>query len=189
MNRITCALVVLGLSLAVAAPAMASDKEPKPIQVHEKMTIKATVEAIDQANRTVTLKGPKGSLMTLAVDEGVQRFGALKVGDQVNATYYESVVIEVRKPGTAPAGETVAAAAGTLPGSKPAGAAVVQSTTTVTVEAIDMATPAVTVKTADGNSVSFRVHKKKHLEGLKVGDQIVIVKTDALMIDIQAAKG
>ena len=188
MKTTPAMVVALGLSLALAGTALAAAKEPKSIQVHEKIKIKATVEAIDQANRTVTLKGPKGNLMTLAVDESVQRFSALKVGDQVNATYYESVVVEVRKPGQAP-DDSLAIAGGTLAGSKPGGAAVVQTTTTVTVEAIDMATPAVTVKTADGNSVSFRVHKKKYLEGVKVGDQVVIVETDALMIDVQAGKG
>ena len=35
----------------------------------DKVTVHATIEAIDSTNRTVVLKGPKGDLQTLVVDE------------------------------------------------------------------------------------------------------------------------
>ena len=50
-------------------------------------------------NRVVTLKGPKGNVVDVAVDPSDKRFDTLKVGDQVKATYYESLAMRVRKPG------------------------------------------------------------------------------------------
>src|SRR6185295_13260501 len=92
---------VCALSLALAGSVPADEtKTPKPVVVKDKMTLKATVEAIDHTNRTVTLKGPKGNLVTLTVDEAVTRFDAMKVGDKVTADYYEQVVYEIQKPGT-----------------------------------------------------------------------------------------
>jgi len=177
------------LATAVGGSAHAAEtKAPKPIVVEDKVTMKATVEAIDKANRMVTLKGPKGNVLTLPVDESVERFDKIKVGDQITAQYFESVVAEIVRPGAAPAPDNLAGAGGKLPGEKPAGVVAAQATMTVTVEAIDPETPAVTVRTADGNSVSFRVRQKKYLKDVKVGDQVTITKTEALMIAVEEPK-
>jgi len=182
-------LVALGVSIALGGAVMSADTtQPKPIHVSEKITMKATVEAIDPTGRTVTLKGPKGNLKTFQVDESVKRFNEVKVGDEITATYFESVALEVRKAGSEPTDDSLDVAATAIPGAKPAGVAMSQTTRTVTVEAIDLATPAVTVKGADGSSKSYRVKEKKYLENVKVGDQIVVVYTEGLMIDVQAPK-
>jgi hypothetical protein len=189
MRKSSAALLGSALFLAVAASAFAADtKPPKPIVVKDKITIKATVEAIDKGNRTLTLKGPKGNLMTLPVDESVQRFDNVKVGDTVTADYYESVAYDVRKPGSPATPDAAAAKAGALPGEKPAGAVMGMTVTTVTIEAIDPTIPAVSVRTADGNILSFRIQHKKNLEGVNVGDQVVITQTAALVISVEAAK-
>jgi len=53
----------------------------------------------DRADRTVTLKGPQGNLVDVYVDESHKGFDSLKVGESIKATYYESVVVHVRKEG------------------------------------------------------------------------------------------
>ena len=68
----------------------------------EQETITATVEAIDSSNRTVTLKGPKGNYVTVAVPGDVKRFESIKVGDKLTATYYTNLVLSVQKPGDKP---------------------------------------------------------------------------------------
>jgi Cu/Ag efflux protein CusF len=55
----------------------------------------------------------------------------------------------------------------------------------VTVDAIDMAVPSVTVRADDGRKMSFRVENKKNLEGVKVGDRVEITYTQALAISVQ----
>jgi len=177
-------VVFLGL---IGAASAADTALPKPIVVKDKVTMKATIEAIDSTNRLVTLKGSKGDSMTLPVDEDVVRFDQMKVGDTVTATYYESVAYEIEAPGaTTPTGEAVAAAP--LAGSKLGAAGVSMTVTTVTIEAIDPVTPAVTVRTADGDVQSFRVRHKKNLKNVKVGDKVIITHTKALMIAVEAPK-
>ena len=65
-------------------------------------TISATVEAIDQSRRVVTLKGPKGNYVDVAVPADVKRFDNIKVGDKLTATYYENLVLSVQRPGEKP---------------------------------------------------------------------------------------
>lgn len=189
MNSTLKTVLALGLGFAIAGAVVAAeDKTPKPIEVKDKVTVKATVEAVDKANRTITIKGKKGDMITMPVDEAVERFDAIKVGDTIEATYYESVVVQVLKPGTAPTGMTVAAMGGKSEGAKPGGMVAGQTTMTVTITAIDAATPAVTVKTADGSSMSFRVQKPKYLKEVKVGDQVMITKTEALAVAVTPSK-
>jgi hypothetical protein len=171
-----------GLTLAADTAA------PKSISMHDKVTVKATVEAIDHTNRTVDLKGPKGNITTLYVDESVTRFDKMKVGDVVTAQYYESVVYELQKPGTPAAPDSITDSSGKLAGEKPGGGAMVKAVSTVTIEEIDLATPAVKVKTSDGAHLSFRVHDVNNLKGVKVGDQVKITETAALMIAVDPAK-
>jgi Cu/Ag efflux protein CusF len=78
--------------------------------------------------------------------------------------------------------------AGTMGGAKPGGMVAGQTTMTVTITEIDQDTPAVTVKTADGNSLSFRVQKKHYLKDVKVGDQVMITQTETLAVAVEAAK-
>jgi len=172
---------------ALAAPADET-KQPKPITVSDKVTMKATVEAIDKTNRVLTIKGPKDELMDVQVDESVQRFDQIKIGDKITAQYYESVVVEILKPGAAAKPDTMTAGVTRIAGEKPARSATAQATTTVTIEAIDLDTPAVTVKKADGASVSFRVKQKKYLKDVKVGDQVAITQTSRLVIQVEESK-
>jgi hypothetical protein len=81
----------------------------------------------------------------------VQRFSELKVGDKVTVRYYESVVYQIQKPGAAPvpAGEQAGIVRGEGP--KPGGTISRQMTATVTVTAIDMKVPSVTIRTDDGS--------------------------------------
>ena len=189
MTKSCSVLLGSALFLAVAAsPFAAETKASKPIVVKDKVKIKATVEAIDHGNRTVTLKGPKGNLMTLPVDESVERFDNVKIGDTITAEYYESVAYDVRKAGEPAAPDAAAAQTGALPGDKPGGAVMGMTVTTVTIEAIDPKIPAVSVRTTDGNLLSFRVQHKKNLEGVSVGDQVVITQTAALVISVEGTK-
>ena len=63
------------------------------------VTVTATVEAIDQKTRMVTLRGPDGKLTTVHAGDQVKNLAQVKKGDQVVVTYYESLAYEVHKPG------------------------------------------------------------------------------------------
>ncbi len=66
--------------------------------VVDTVEITGTVEAIDYAKRTVTLKGPQGNARTIKVDPSVKRFKEVKKGEQVVARFTEALAISVKKP-------------------------------------------------------------------------------------------
>lgn len=60
--------------------------------------LRAAVEAIDYVNRTVSLKGPEGRVVTLKVGDQAVRFNEVKKGDHVVVVYTEALGISVTKP-------------------------------------------------------------------------------------------
>ena len=73
-------------------------------------------------------------------------------------------------------------------GPRPGGTLSAQLTAVVTVEAIDAKIPSVTIKTGDGNTMSFKVEDPKNLTGVKVGDRVQVTYTRALAISVEAPK-
>jgi Cu/Ag efflux protein CusF len=146
-----------------------------------------TIVAIDSQSRMVTLKDKDGFIDSVYAGPDVQRFDALKVGDQVTFRYYESIVYAIQKPGTpppAPRADDVTAVRN--PGAKPSATLSTQMTATVTVQAINLKIPSVTIAKDDGSWTSFKVDNKKNLEGVKAGDRVQITYTQALAIGVQA---
>ena len=170
---------VAGLTLAQAQ---------EPISKANMVKLTATIQAIDQTARTITLRDDKGSEDTFAVGDAVQRFKELKVGQRVNITYYESIVFQVLKPGEKGGGTSLEAALSRAKSALPAGTVAVQDKATVTVKAVDMAVPSITVATDDGRTVTRKIENKKYLEGVKAGDKIDITFTRALVTEVQNAK-
>ncbi len=182
--------VVFGTTLAFGALAEEKkDKDVKPSGVKER-TIKrtATVQAIDLANRVVTLKGEKGNIFDLKVGEEAKNLPQVKVGDLVTVQYYESLAFEVTKPGQAVAAGATTGVASAKPGEKPAGVAAGQVTITATVEAIDAKNHYVTLKGPDGKAKEIKVKDPKNLVNVKVGDQVAITYTEALAISVEAVE-
>jgi Cu/Ag efflux protein CusF len=173
------ATVVL-IGSAIVAEAVAQ----KPVTQQVAVTMTAVVQAIDSTKRLVTLKLDDGTTETVYCGPEVQRFDALKVGDKVTFEYIESMVYAIQKPGAAPPAESAAVTRSA--GAKPGGTISQQMTTVVTLTAIDMSVPSVTITTADA-TMTFKVEDKKHLEGFKVGDKVQITYTQALAISVAPA--
>jgi Cu/Ag efflux protein CusF len=175
-------LAVAALAVALAAPAAARQSKTQYAAVSQTFTI----VAIDQTNRIITLKDKDGYTESMYAGPEVQRFNELKVGQKVTFKYYESVVYQIQKPGaTAPAPATGDPTLTRSTGPKPGGTIAQQMTATVTVTAIDMKAPSVTIKMDDGSINSFKVDDRKNLEGVKVGDRVQITYTQALAISVQ----
>lgn len=179
-----------------ATPAIAGDAAAAPTPVvagtieEGTVTVTATVEAVDQAKRTVTLKGPKGNLVTVKADERVKNFAQIKKGDLVAATYYESLAYEVRKPGQGEPGIAVAQDVVTAkPGQKPGAAGAQSMVVTATIQAIDKTNNTVTLKGPEGNLTQpIKVKDPSKLDKVKVGDLVEITYTEALAVAVESAK-
>ena len=184
-------LVVL-FSLSVGVWAMAQDKAPakaKPGGKRERVTtLTGTVEAVDLANRVVTIKGSRGRTVELKVGEEAKNLDQVKVGDKVVAKYYESIAFRMKKPGEPEGVTSEQAVAKAKPGEVPAAVAANQVTVTATIEDISPKKTYVTLKGPEGKTVDVKVMDPKNIEGLKVGDQVVITYTQALAIALDKPK-
>jgi Cu/Ag efflux protein CusF len=184
MTRKTVFTFALALMVAGAfSPALAQ----KPVTQGAVVTETSVIQAIDSANRLVTLTNEDGTTDTVFAGPDVLRFNELKVGDKVTFKYYESIVYAIQQPGTKPP-DPGAIALVRGQGPRPGGTLSEQLTTVVTVKAIDMNIPSVTITTEDGNTMSFKVEDKKNLTGVKAGDKVQITYTRALAISVEAPK-
>jgi hypothetical protein len=179
MRRLTTACAVAAMLAAGAGAAWAQTKTI----TGEVKTTKATIEAIEAASRTLTLKREDGTYVTTVVPDGEKRFDTLKVGDKINARYYENVVLRLK-----PAGEASvdSASKAMTPGADAAVASTnaKQRTITATVAAIDHAVPSITFTGPNGWKYSSKVEDKKALEKVKVGDKVDITWTEALIVSL-----
>jgi Cu/Ag efflux protein CusF len=182
-RTVVAAFAAAALVIAFAAPA-ASAVQAKSQSAAVTETF--TIVAIDHTNRVVTLKDKDGQVDSIYAGPEVKRFDELKVGDKVTMKYYESVVYQIQKPGATPAAQSAQAAVVPGGGPRPGGTISRQMTATVTVVAIDMNVPSVTIKMDDGSQSSFKVEDKKNLAGLKAGDRVQITYTQALAISVEA---
>ena len=168
----------------LAVAAYGSEGGQKPITEGMAIEETFTIDAIDHSARIVTLKDKDGNVEDVHCGPEIQRFNQLKVGDKVTFRYYESVVMQIRRPGTAPESGSSKPTMTRTPG-KPGGTVSQQMTATVTVNAIDAKTPSVTVTANDGRKMSFKVENRKYLEGVKVGDKVEVTYTQALAISVK----
>jgi hypothetical protein len=83
---------------------------------------------------------------------------------------------------------TEQAVAKAKPGEVPAGVVANQVTVTATIEDISPKKTYVTLKGPEGKTVDVKVMDPKNIEGLKVGDQVVITYTQALAIALDKPK-
>lgn len=181
------ALVAGSLCLGTAALAGLPDETPKGEAIMASVEVTATVTAIDQATREVTLTTDDGATHSFIAGADVQNLAQVQPGDVVTVVYAEALAYEVRKGGSAVAPMTTIAGGRAEPGSKPAGAVGQQTTVTVSITAIDPAVPAVTFTGPAGNSRTIKVLHPEKLEGVSVGDTVEITYTEALAIKVVSA--
>src|SRR5262245_36820590 len=152
------------------------------------VTVTASVEAIDLAKREVTLKGPLGNSVTFTVDQQVKRLNEVKVGDLVRADYYVSFAAELRKP--TPEEEktpfVLLDTAGKAPtGTSPAAGGLRRFKVVTTIEGLDRPTQTITVKGPLGNYLTARVADPSRLTQMRIGENIVVILTEALAISLE----
>jgi hypothetical protein len=176
-------LLVLGAAAATPVHRRASADEAKPAVADvDVVTVRGTVAAVDKDQKTVTLKGPMGRTLTLAVRDP-QKLDAIQVGDPVIARYYESLVVQVEKAGQVTPGASVRESiSSSKPGETPGGAIGRQLTVIATITALDPATGAVTFKGPQGNVETVKAQDRKMLENVNVGDHVMLTYTQALAI-------
>jgi Cu/Ag efflux protein CusF len=170
---------------AATAPTAASPPLPSGTLGANLVTATARVKALDLQTRQVTLERADGSEVTIYADDTVRNLPQVKVGDVVKASYYESLAYEVKKPGTAAPGATVAEeAARARPGEKPAGAGAQVTTAVFTITGIDKAAGTVMLQGPTGRVTTVKARDPRNLERVAVGDLVEVTYTEAVAVTV-----
>ena len=170
--------VIFALALAGSASAQTSavavGSAPGMAGVAQTVKVTATVTAIDQATRDVTLKGPQGNELTVTAGAAVKNFASIKVGDKVDVQYVEeeALTLELKKGGGMVVARTEkSGAAGAKPGEKPAGAYGRQVTIVADVIGLDAAKQVVTLK-GPQRTVDLEIADPEQFKRIAKGDQV-----------------
>ena len=149
--------------------------------------ITASVEALDAAERSVTLKGPAGDSVTLAVGPEVQNFDQIRVGDLVVVRYLEALALELKKSGTAKRERTERdVTQRARPGERPAAIDAHEVHVVADVIAILPQTQTVRLR-GPTRVVDLQVHDPEQFKLVAVGDQVEATYTEAVAISVEPA--
>ncbi|HXZ48773.1 MAG TPA: hypothetical protein VEG27_07110 [Usitatibacter sp.] len=191
-------LPVLALVLAAALPAAVPAEQPEVTRhvatapgkgaVVQTVKATATVEAVDPATRTVTLKLPHGKTRSFVAGDEVRNFDQIKVGDKVHVKYAEALTLELKKGGKEIVGTKEGAAIERAePGEKPGGVAAHQITATVEVVGVDRKHMIVSVKNDKGEIVDLHLHDPAQVKLVEKGDHVEVTYTEALAVSLEPA--
>jgi hypothetical protein len=166
--------------MVVAQVAQAKD-------VINQITLRGTVQAVDHAARTITIRGDQGNVVTVDVPTSVTRFDQVKVGDTITATYSDRVTVRPHAGGPEidRVVETTTTAA---PNAPPSAVASRQRETTVTITSWDPTTRVVSFTTPTGASYTRRVADSIDptvVAGLAVGQRVDVIRTEASSVTMQ----
>jgi Cu/Ag efflux protein CusF len=171
-------VLTAALLAAAAVPALAQQPPAEAGSVAAAASvvrITASVEGVDAADRTVTLKGPRARVITLPVGPEVGNLDQIRPGEIVVVRYVEALALELKRAG----------ASGTAkPGERPAAGEARQATVVADVVGVDPRRQIVTLR-ASKRTVDVKVRDPNDLKALKVGDRVEAVYTDASVISVE----
>ncbi len=172
--------------IAPAVAAVAHGDDDRAVYRAHAVQVTARVQAIDYATRQVTLRGPEGNVFEIHAGPEVKNLANVHVGDDVVATYYESIAITAHKPGEKePVLETSVETSRAKPGETPAASDIRRTTVVATVVGINQREGTVTVKGPRGKTATVVAEDPTKLEHLAIGDLIQLVYTEALAVAVE----
>ena len=166
---------------APAAPAPAKDVAA----VGEVAKITATVEAIDQKTREVTLKGPKGNKVSFVAGPEVKNLAQVNKGDEVVIEYAQALAMDLKKSTKTMASRTIKEGGkAAAPGQKPGMVVAREIAFVAKVDAIDTKTNVVTLSGVE-HTVDLKVKDPAVLKNFKAGDFVEGAYIEALAASVQ----
>jgi len=148
----------------------------------------ATVESVDPATRTVTLKLPRGETRSFVAGDEVRNFDQIKAGDKLSVKYLEAFTIELKKGGKDVVGRTESGSLErSAAGEKPGGVAKREVRAVADVVEVDEKKMVVSVKNDKGEIVDLHLKDPEQVKLVKKGDQVEATYTEALAISLEPA--
>jgi Cu/Ag efflux protein CusF len=168
----------------VSATQAQSGATDEAIDTVEVIRATATVEKIDLEKRKVTLVLEDGKKKTFKVDNRVQNLAQVKVGDHLEMSFTEEILIVVGKSNErsgAASGKQISVA----PNGKPGVMMVETSAVSAQILAVDAQNHRVTLLDPDGKKKTIKVSKRiTNLDDLKIGDTVDMLMTDSTVVEI-----
>lgn len=189
---IACALTMAAPLAVLAQSASVSTttaKAPDARMAGGDVQVRAKVVELNKADRTATLRGPKGRTVTVNVPAEIKNFDQVQVGDELVVRYAAAVAAKlerVAKTGIRERVETtgaVTAAAGAMPGTA-AGRTV---EILAVIKEIHKKEGAVTLRGAT-RTVMVRVPESVDIKKLKVGDEVHAIFVEAALMSVEMAR-
>ena len=175
-------------TMAQTPTGQTSGTQPGKKGVARTVSLMATVTAVDKASRDVTLKGPQGNEITVTAGPDVKNFDAIKVGDGVNVSYKEALIVELKKGGGMVVGRSESQGAmkmnsgATVPGTLGR-----QVTIVADFIGVDPATQTVTLK-GPKRTVDMVVSDPQQFQRIAKGDQVEASYIQAFAVALDPVK-
>ena len=186
----TIRLLISAALVAVAALATAADDVLLSVSASRTLEASASVAAIDQETREVTLTTEEGESVTFTVGENVRNLAQVAVGDLVTMTVFEEISMSLVHPEQridAAEGGLVAAATAAK-GEKPGAVLADIEVITATVEAIDLDAGTFALKGPEGKVMEFQARNAENLQKASVGDLVVFELDRAISLTVDSAE-
>ena len=149
--------------------------------------VTASVEALDSAKRTATLKGRGGDIFTVLVGPEVRNFDRIRVGDLVVVRYLEALTLELKKRGTAMRERIDRDVTDRAPADeRPARVSAHEVHVVADVIALDPVTQTVRLR-GPTRVVDLRVDDPEQFKLVALGDQVEATYTEAVAISVEPA--
>ena len=169
---------IIAFALLMSTPRMAMGQ----VNTTSGMRVETgVVAAIDASAQRVTLRKADGTMVTAVAGPEIERFREIKVGDTITARVCGTIVLRLKWPGEP---EVALATRGTTGSDQamPEGTTGMQVTVTVTITAIDPNMRSITFTGPEGWKYTSKVQDTEALAKLKVGDNVDIIWTEALVV-------
>lgn len=183
MRKLIIAMSALMLISAAswAAEGSAERVMEKPsISTSQTTVVTATVVAISQETRAVTLRGPEGEVHSFVVGDETVNLDQVNIGDTVVATYVQSMTIDVID-GDGTLSVVERAEKDAEPGMTEVEAVVV----TATLIEIDFDRNTFKLQGPEGNVTEYQAANPENLKRVTVGDIVVMTYTESVGLSLE----
>jgi Cu/Ag efflux protein CusF len=156
--------------------------------IGESMSVTGTVESVDTEAGVIVLRGPEGNLLSFTAGRQAKRLDEIDPGDLIQVDYFVTLASEIREPTDAERAEPLIVTEGAMRGpadEAPSGTAMREIKAVVEVTNIDTTALEVTIKGPRGRFVTVEVEDPTRLEGVNVGDTVMMTYREALAVAIQ----
>jgi Cu/Ag efflux protein CusF len=189
-------LIKLAAALSVTAPLLAQQQPAatppaaapaaRGAAAGASVTAVATVDAINQETREVTLRKENGETVTLVVGPEARNLAQVEKGDRVTVTYEVGVLVGIGPPGAQPTRVEDTQVARTPAGARPGGS--IRQTTAVTATILEIDTAARTVVLQGPlQTVELAVAPDIDLTKAKVGERVGVVYSESFALTVEPA--